>query len=116
MNRKIQRQLAYSVTRPPSGGPRIGATRPGQVMVAIARISRGFSVARRTTSRPTGTIMAPPMPCTTRAAVKPHSPSASPHSTEAAVNTPIALANTVRLPKRSAAQPLIGMNTASVSR
>ena len=32
------------------------------------------------------------------------------------VNTAIAARNTVRVPKRSATQPLAGMNTASLSR
>ena len=32
------------------------------------------------------------------------------------MNTPIAIANTIRAPKRSAVQPLAGMNTASESR
>jgi hypothetical protein len=65
--------------------------------------------------RPTGTIMAPPMPCRTRAAVKEISPWDKPQSTDASVKITNALPNTVRDPKRSAIQPLMGMNTASVS-
>jgi len=36
----------------------------------------------------------------------------SPHSSDPAVNSPIALANTRRVPKRFAIQPLTGMKTA----
>ncbi len=36
----------------------------------------------------------------------------SPHSSEPVVNSPMAEANTRRVPKRFAIQPLIGMNTA----
>ena len=102
--------------KPPSGGPITGATSPGQVMIAMARIRPSLGVARSTASRPTGTIIAPPMPCSTRAAANAGRVLVVAHRTEAAVNTAIALPNTVRRPKRSAAQPLIGMNTASVSR
>ena len=71
---------------------------------------------RSTTSRPTGTIMAPPMPCRMRAAVKLHRLSLAAHRAEARVKTTIAAAKTERAPNRSATQPLAGMNTASVSR
>src|SRR5882762_9774306 len=58
--KKIQCQEAYVVMKPPTGGPTTGATSPGQVMYAIASIKLCFSVVRNTTSRPTGTIIAPP--------------------------------------------------------
>src|SRR5215468_861476 len=75
-----------------------------------------FSVLRSTISRPTGTIMAPPIPCRTRAAVNCQSVPLAAHSTEESVNVTIAQANTVRAPNRSVTQPLAGMNTATVSR
>ncbi len=40
----------------------------------------------------------------------------SAHPIEPIMNTPIAIENTMRAPKRSAVQPLAGMNTASDSR
>lgn len=101
--------------KPPIGGPTTGATMPGHVIVAIARIRRAFSVLRTTIIRPTGTIIAPPMPCSSRAAVKVPTPLDRPHNTDAPVKMTIALPNTVREPNRSAIQPLIGMNTASAS-
>src|SRR5215831_526818 len=75
-----------------------------------------FSVVGDTMSRTTGTIMAPPMPWNTRAAVNCHSVPLAEHSTDDNVNATIAEANTVRAPNRSVTQPLAGMNTATVSR
>ena len=60
--KKIQCHEAYVVMKPPTGGPTTGAISPGQVMNVIASIKLCFSVVRKTTSRPTGTIIAPPMP------------------------------------------------------
>ena len=65
--------------------------------------------------RPTGIIMAPPMPCRTRQATSMSILADRPHSTEPSVNKPIAEAKTRRVPKRSAIQPLIGMKTARLS-
>src|SRR6202034_1817718 len=67
LRKKIQRHDAYVVMNPPTGGPSTGATKPGQVMKAVARNRCCFSVLRKTTNRPTGTIMAPPLPWITRA-------------------------------------------------
>ena len=71
---------------------------------------------RTSTSRPTGVIMAPPMPCTMRATTKPSSELANAQPIEPSTKIAIAALNTVRAPKRSAVQPLAGMNTASESR
>jgi len=70
---------------------------------------------RNSTSRPTGTIIAPPSPWNTRAAMRVGSDVEAPQRIEPRVNTTIALQNTVRAPKRSATQPEAGMKTASVS-
>ena len=59
--------------KPPSGGPTTGPTRAGMVRVASACTSSSSGTLRRITSRPTGTIMAPPMPCRKRATTKPSS-------------------------------------------
>ncbi len=94
----------------------MGAASAGQVSVAMARTRSFFSVVRKTTSRPTGTIMAPPIPCTTRAAAKLHSPVLKPHAMEARVKIATAAQNTLRAPYRSAMKPLAGRKTASVKR
>ena len=104
------------VISPPSGGPTTGAVKAGQVRYAIMRTKCCFSVLRSTISRPTGTIMAPPMPCSTRAAVNCHNVPLAAQSTDDSVNATMAEANTVRAPNRSVTQPLAGMNTATVSR
>ena len=83
------------------------------VSQASAEISSDFGTVRRMTSRPTGTIMAPPMPCRMRNRTKSGRPWAKPHAAEPRVKTTMAARNTVRAPKRSATQPLNGMNTAS---
>ncbi len=74
-----------------------------------------FATVRSSTRRPTGTIIAPPRPWNTRAAIRVESEDEAPHRIEPSVKTTIALQNTVRAPKRSATQPEAGMNTASVS-
>ena len=55
--------------------------------------------------------MAPPIPCRIRMSVNWVSVWEAPQSSEAMVNVAMAAANTDREPKRSATQPLIGMNT-----
>src|SRR5262249_40362334 len=64
----------------------------------------------------TGVIIAPPMPCTMRAATNSLSEPDNAQPIEPSMNTAMAARNTVRAPKRSAVQPLIGMITASERR
>lgn len=102
--------------KPPSGGPITGPMRAGTVTHAIALTSALLSTERSSTRRPTGVIIAPPMPCRMRANTKSVTEVESAQPTEPTMNTPTAIANTMRAPKRSAVQPLAGMNTASDSR
>ena len=74
-----------------------------------------LGVERSSTSRPTGTIIAPPNPWNTRAATRVGSEEDAPHRIEPSVKTTIAEQNTVRAPSLSATHPEAGMNTASVS-
>jgi len=101
---------------PPSGGPSTGPISAGTDNHAMAATSSDFAAVRNRTSRPTGTIMAPPTPCRIRAATRNQRLSARPHRTEPSVKTMIAARKTVRVPKRSAIQPLAGMKTARLSR
>ncbi len=48
--------------KPPSGGPATGPIRAGMVSQAMALTRSDFSTLRNSTSRPTGTIIAPPSP------------------------------------------------------
>ena len=56
--------------KPPSGGPITGPISAGTVTQAIALTSALLSIERSSTSRPTGVIIAPPMPCRMRAITK----------------------------------------------
>ena len=81
----------------------------------MARMSSDLANVRTSVSRPTGTIMAPPQPCRMRQATSRWMSLDMPQSKEPRVNRPIAEAKTRRVPKRSAIQPLIGMNTARLN-
>jgi hypothetical protein len=82
----------------------------------MARTRSRRSIELSTTSRPTGTIIAPPIPCRTRVSVSMASPVDAAHSADATVNTSTARKNSRRAPIRSASQRLSGMNTATVTR
>ena len=81
----------------------------------MARTRSGLPKVRASVMRPTGIIMAPPAPWMMRQATSISRLVDSPHSIEPRVKTPIAEANTRRVPNRSAIQPLTGMNTARLS-
>ena len=102
--------------KPPIGGPTSGPTSAGTVSHDIAATSSFFGVARTSTRRPTGVIMAPPMPCRKRDTTKAGSELANAQATEPAMKTAIAARNTFLAPNRSAIQPLIGMKIASDTR
>src|SRR5215212_1462127 len=102
--------------KPPSGGPITGPTSAGTVTQAIALTSALLSIERSSTRRPTGVIIAPPMPCTIRAITKWVTEVDSAHPIEPAMKTATARLNTIRAPKRSAVHPLAGIKTASDNR
>ena len=90
----------------------MGPINPGMATKLRARISSDLANVRTMVSRPTGSIMAPPQPCRIRHATSTWMLLEMPQSSDPSVNRAIALENTRRVPKRSAIQPLIGMNTA----
>src|SRR6266568_4067239 len=102
--------------KPPSGGPITGPIKAGTVTQAIALTNALLSIERSSTRRPTGVIIAPPTPCTIRAITKSVTEEDSAQPTEPTMKTAMAMENTIRAPKRSAVQPLAGMNTASDNR
>ena len=104
------------VMKPPTGGPSTGPISAGIVSQAREPTSSFFGTVRRITSRPTGTIMAPPTPCTIRAPMISGIELERPASAEPSANTAIAARNTSRAPSRSASQPDTGMKTARLSR
>ena len=94
----------------------IGAANAGQVRIAIARTSPCRSPPRSTTRRPTGTINAPPMPCSTRQAHSSINEVDAAQSPEATVKITMAHTNTVREPSRSVIHPLNGITIARVTK
>ena len=84
--------------KPPSGGPRIGPSSAGIVRYDSTRTRSRFSTLFSSTSRPTGTIIAPPMPCTKRDTTKPPSELEKPQASDPNTKTAIAARNTVREP------------------
>ncbi len=102
--------------KPPSGGPKTGPSIAGVVTTIIARIRSAFGTERSMTKRPTGDIIAPPMPWIMREMTNSQRLFERPHRIEPSMNTPIAARNTVRAPKRSAIQPLKGMKIERLSR
>ena len=82
----------------------------------MALTSSDFGTLRSRTRRPTGTIMAPPMPWTMRAITSSLSELAKPQPIDPTMKPKIAARKTVRAPKRSAVQPLNGMKMARLSR
>ena len=92
--RKIQCQVKKVVMKPPTGGPTSGPTSAGTVSQAIADTSSRFGVARTSTSRATGVIIAPPSPCPKRASTKSTSEPDIAQAIEPTMNTPIAARKT----------------------
>lgn len=72
---------------------------------AMALTNPAFGVLRAMINRPTGTIIAPPMPCTNRASTNPSRLRAVVHVTEPGKSRS-PRCKTFRAPKRSATQPL----------
>ena len=68
LTRKIHRHEPSVAMPPPSTGATTGAASAGQVNSAMARTRSDLPLNRSTARRPTGTIIAPPMPCSTRIA------------------------------------------------
>lgn len=104
------------MSTPPRNGARIGATSPGQTRIAITLMIPSRGVTRRTASRPTGTIRAPPTPCSTRAPTSSGRVGLRAQSSEARVKTAIARVKIRRTPNRSLSHPDAGMSTATVRR
>ena len=112
---KIQRQEATVMMKPATTGPMMGPMRAGMPMSAMAEMSSDFGTERTRIRRPTGTIMAPPMPCTTRASSNHSKVGASPQPMEARVKMMMASRKMVRAPNLSATQPDTGRKAASDS-
>ena len=102
--------------KPPTGGPMTGPISAGTVSQASEPTSSCFGTDLRITSRPTGTIMAPPMPWMMRATTSAPIESEKPQRIEPMVKITIASRKMMRAPKRSASQPEAGRKTAMARR
>ena len=87
LTKKIQRQLVLSRIKPPSAGPRIGASIAGTATTLITRPMRRGPAAEAIISWPTGRIRPPPTPCMTRNTISSVAEPAMPQSTEPSVNS-----------------------------
>src|SRR5260221_7179348 len=113
---KIQRQVKKVVINPPTGGPMTGPINAGIVSQASAPTISERGTVRRITNRPTGTIIAPPIPCNARAATKNPVELAKPQQTDPSAKIMMASRKMRRAPNRSANHPDAGMKTAKVNK
>ena len=112
LTKKMARHGSRWTITPPVTGPSSGPISAGMTTKFMAASISDRGNVRTRASRPTGVIMAPPMPWTTRAATSIGLFRASPQSSDPSVNSETAQVKTRLVPNRSAIQPLIGMNTA----
>src|ERR1700733_2469995 len=102
--------------RPATTGPKIGTTTIGRLTALISRPICFWPAACTSSVVSSGTIRPPPMPCTTRNAIRLPMFHAAPEATEPARNGASENAQTSRPPNRARAQPLSGMTMANESR
>ena len=105
LTKNTHRHERVVTNRPPSTGPRAGATAVGTVRMLEARTRSAGGKTRNSMAMPTGVSMPPPTPCSTRKPTSSARLSASPHSTEAPVKTAMAKRRTRLVPMRSPSQP-----------
>ena len=103
--RKIQRHDAWSTSSPPTSGPSAAAMPPSPDQAPIARLRSSERNAPWIIARLPGVSSAPPMPCSTRAAISTSAFGASPHSREARANQIVPMTKTRRRPSRSPSDP-----------
>ena len=107
-SQKIHSQSMPSTTSPPMNGP-LATARPVTALkmpIAVPRRSGGKAALRR--ARASGSTIAPPTPCTVRAAMSQPASGARAQAADAAANRPRPMAYIRRRPKRSpSAAPVI---------
>jgi hypothetical protein len=113
--KKIQLQLIFSVSSPPTSGPNASASAetPAQIPIAVPRW-RGGNVAVMIESV-AGFINAAPIPWTVRAAMSTSAPLARPHASDDAVKMTSPMMKMRRRPTRSANFPPVSSSTPNVS-
>ena len=101
---------------PPSTGPMIGASRVGTPRMDITRPIRWGPAALAMIVWPTGMIMPPPTPWSTRKKIRLSDDQASPHRAEPTVNRTSDVIQVRLAPNRSTVHPDIGMTMARARR
>jgi hypothetical protein len=112
LRKKIVRQGSQWTMTPPMNGPSNGPISAGITTKFMAASISDFGKVRTSASRPTGVIIAPPMPWMTREATNMCVLTDNPHASDPIVKSATAHVNTRLVPNRSAIQPLMGMKTA----
>ena len=114
-SQKIHCHAIPSTTAPPTSGPAATARPaiPDQAPRATPRLSAGNAPERIVSV--SGVTIAPPMPCTARAAISASIEGASAAAAEAAVKMARPTMNIRRRPKRSPSAAPVRRNTANVS-
>ncbi len=114
-SQKIHCQAIPSTTAPPTSGPAATARPaiPDQAPSATPRRSAGKAAERSVSV--SGVTIAPPMPCTARAAISASIEGASAAAADAAVKMASPMMNMRRRPKRSPSAAPVRRKTAKVS-
>ena len=112
--KKIHSQPMPDVIRPPTTGPTATAApiTPPKMPKAIPR--SGPWNAWAMSASEVANIIAPPVPCTARARFKTSGVDDRPHAAEERVNTTRPVTKIRRRPNRSAREPAVSRNAASV--
>ena len=110
--RKIHRHDAWSTSSPPTSGPSAAAIPPRPDQAPMARLRSSERNAPWIIARLPGVRSAPPMPCSTRAAISTSAFGASPHNRDARANQTVPMTKTRRRPRRSPSDPPIRMSEA----
>ena len=106
LTKKIQCQFSACVSTPPASSPIDAPADATNEKTPIAfACSPGEGNIVTIIPRITAELSAPPTPCTNRAAISISGLAASPHSSEATVNTASPARKTVRRPIRSPSRP-----------
>lgn len=98
----MTRHDSQCTIKPPTVGPSNGPIKAGMITKFIAMSNSDLGKVRMMVSRPTGIIMAAPIPCMMRAATSMGTLKDRPQRTEENVKIATAVLNTRRVPKRSA--------------
>ena len=101
---------------PPITGPITGPITMGTPMMLMTRPMRRGPAARARIDCPTGSNMPPPMPWTTRKAMRESADQARPHRLEPSTKSPVEYIQIDLAPNRSTAHPVTGVTRASASR